>query len=399
MCHNCVVADVETPVKKGVMATETSRQATIKQKIVDLIESGRWRAGERIPPVRRFAADFDVCPSIAARAISDLAAEGLVVTRRGAGTFVSGEATARDKAVMKLGYGMVATRELDVEVSGSVESIRKGIEDATGTHMIHLLSVSVGTDDAHIEGLLSRLRREDTRYGFALVSVPIQVKQFFQRHKIPAVVLGSREPGITLPAIGTDAEQVVRDAMNILLEAGHERIALVSRLPYRGGDHIVPEVYRQVLRERGLCDGPGCEERVIAEVEDEHAIKRSVARRLKGTSAPTAFVAEGGLVSFWTLQVVRELGLRVPEDVALVSMADSVLCRHYHPAITAIHFSYDQLGRLAGDVLARMLANAFVPSQQITLPHRCVLRATTAGRADESRELEEVHDDQRVEAV
>lgn len=55
-----------------------------------LVASGRLDEGEQLPPVRRLAEQLLVNPNTVARAYRELESEGVVLTRRGAGVFVSG---------------------------------------------------------------------------------------------------------------------------------------------------------------------------------------------------------------------------------------------------------------------------------------------------------------------
>ncbi len=71
----------------------TSDGVPIYQQIVNqikyLIASGRLKAGERLPPVRKLAEQLIVNPNTVARAYRELESDGAVMTRRGSGVFVS----------------------------------------------------------------------------------------------------------------------------------------------------------------------------------------------------------------------------------------------------------------------------------------------------------------------
>lgn len=61
----------------------------IKNRIVYLIGSGEFRAGDRLPTVRSLAVDLDISYNTVNRAYMDLERDGFVSTRRGRGTFVA----------------------------------------------------------------------------------------------------------------------------------------------------------------------------------------------------------------------------------------------------------------------------------------------------------------------
>lgn len=68
----------------------------IMQKVRDAIASGEWVPGQKIPSVRELAASFEVNPNTMQRAMLELEREGLLVSERTAGRFVT-----EDKALIK----------------------------------------------------------------------------------------------------------------------------------------------------------------------------------------------------------------------------------------------------------------------------------------------------------
>lgn len=68
---------------------DTASSSAIYERFRGLIASGYLGNGERLPTVRQTAADFGVSPGTAARAFKQLEQDGLVATRKGAGTRVA----------------------------------------------------------------------------------------------------------------------------------------------------------------------------------------------------------------------------------------------------------------------------------------------------------------------
>ncbi len=62
--------------------------AQVRERLVERIRSGEWKPGQLIPNEFEIAAEFGVSQGTARKAISELAAEGLVLRRQGRGTFV-----------------------------------------------------------------------------------------------------------------------------------------------------------------------------------------------------------------------------------------------------------------------------------------------------------------------
>jgi DNA-binding transcriptional regulator YhcF (GntR family) len=67
----------------------------VKHQIAEQVRNGELRPGDKLPPVRRLAADLGLAPNTVARAYRELEISGLLDTRGRSGTFVSGDNTSR----------------------------------------------------------------------------------------------------------------------------------------------------------------------------------------------------------------------------------------------------------------------------------------------------------------
>jgi len=61
----------------------------LRRQLVDLIEAGTLKGGERLPPLRQLAGDLGLAVGTVARTYRELEAAGLVRSRRGGGTRIA----------------------------------------------------------------------------------------------------------------------------------------------------------------------------------------------------------------------------------------------------------------------------------------------------------------------
>jgi len=107
----------------------------IAQRVRAAIATGDARPGTPLPSVRHVAAELRVNPATVAQAYRQLEAEGLVMARKGAGTFVKALSTDR-RADERLALARGLVRRLledAVQIGVSADELRAALAEATGT--------------------------------------------------------------------------------------------------------------------------------------------------------------------------------------------------------------------------------------------------------------------------
>ena len=107
----------------------------IKAGFKGLISKGLLKPGDPAPSVRALAERLRVNPNTAARALRDLALEGVLVSKRGAGNVIAGAAKSRAK--------------------DSLEAVRTGFSEA----VVH--ARRSGLDWKDLESIVKRLKKEE----------------------------------------------------------------------------------------------------------------------------------------------------------------------------------------------------------------------------------------------
>src|SRR5437667_11462629 len=90
----------ELAAESSLNTLQLSRRAHefVAHELLVLILSGRFRAGDRLPPERQLASAFGVSRPTVRQALRVLAENGLVESRIGSGTFVVGQAAEDGEA-------------------------------------------------------------------------------------------------------------------------------------------------------------------------------------------------------------------------------------------------------------------------------------------------------------
>ena len=78
-----VLANIKQPVKQAKLSD------VIQSQLEEMILEGSLKAGQKLPPERELAAQFNVSRPSLREAIQKLEAKGLITRKQGGGTFVS----------------------------------------------------------------------------------------------------------------------------------------------------------------------------------------------------------------------------------------------------------------------------------------------------------------------
>lgn len=107
--------------------------------------------------------------------------------------------------------------------------------------------------------------------------------------------------------------------------------------------------------------------------------QRMAQQALAAAERPTALFAANNFIAIGAFQLLRERGLRVPEDISLVTFDDLPQAMLLDPFLTAATQSASEMGRRATELLlARIFKQDLPLPQEIVLPTSLIERRSTA---------------------
>jgi LacI family transcriptional regulator, galactose operon repressor len=169
-----------------------------------------------------------------------------------------------------------------------------------------------------------------------------------------------------------------RDGISLLVghlrSHGHERIAYVGGPPHFTSGIERLEGFRAAMATAGLevasellCFGD--------DVWSVESGREAVAGVLASGARPTAIVGAGDTLAVGAIQATRQLGLRVPEDVAVVSFDDPFFADLLDPPITALARNERALGELAASLLLHAIQTGSLgPPTEVRVPVKLIIR-------------------------
>jgi LacI family transcriptional regulator len=107
-------------------------------------------------------------------------------------------------------------------------------------------------------------------------------------------------------------------------------------------------------------------------------------RELLGTrERPTAIFAANDSMAIGAISALREAGVRVPEDVAVVGFDDIPMARYMNPPLTTVHVDISALGTLATDRLLEQIheePRGAREHRQEVVPATLIVRGSSGSR-------------------
>ncbi len=189
----------------------------------------------------------------------------------------------------------------------------------------------------------------------------------------PVVIQGSL-PGVDIPSVDVDNVAAAHAATAHLLELGHRVIGCITNAPFAyAAARERRDGYRRALAEAGIA----VDESLVVEANFDAASGRRAMSRLLPRADLTAIFVASDVVAFGAMAAIREAGLRVPADIAVVGFDDIPLAAYFDPPLTTVHLPAHDLGRAAGVALLDRINGRRVDARTV-LPTALVVRSSTA---------------------
>lgn len=188
---------------------------------------------------------------------------------------------------------------------------------------------------------------------------------------VPFVQIGARL-GADIPSVIYDHAQGARLATQHLIDLGHREIAEISGPPLNFDAQGRHEGWLATLKDNGLTPGA----MAVGDFTIEGGYQ-AMAQLLDGDNQFTAVFVGNDSMAMGAHTALRERGLRVPDDISLVSFDDIPEAAHFVPGLTTVRQDFYLLGRLATEYLVSLIEDPQSPVHQRVLQPKLVVREST----------------------
>jgi LacI family transcriptional regulator len=301
-------------------------------------------------------------------------------------TRVSEETAARvRRAIEEVGYlPNASARGLAMSANGTLAVIFPKLSGPFFSELIRGAEASARETGYHLlvygdsslakatqEQMLGLLATKSDGLILASENIGLDYIRDVQRWGLPVVVLGRQPDDISVDSVRPDNINGAVKAVSHLIEHGYRRIAMITgrRTHLHAADREAG--YRKALYDHGL---PIISELVIPGAFDEESGYAATHLLLRMQPVPEAIFAANDEMAIGALAAVREKGLRVPADIALVGFDDIAQARYVQPSLTTVDQDMHGQAQIAVQMLLARVNGSDAETETRLVPTELVIR-------------------------
>ena len=328
--HIATLAEVSRSTVSRVLNTHPSVRPTVRERVLRVIR------------------EHNYAPQAAARSLASARTDtiGLLIPRSAAfslaDTFIASMIQSLFEASAQQGYFvMLAMLTADLEASFYDRILR-------GRHFDGVIIFSSDIDDPILPLLI-----KDGR---------------------PLVLIGRHPFFQDISSVDVENREGAREAVNHLIGLGHRHIGMINGQLEMEAAQARRDGYKQALLEAGISIEP---QLMVDGYFSEPLAYEATLKLLERTPRPTAIFAASDGMAVGALRAIAHLGLRAPDDVAVVGYDDGPLAAYASPPLSSVHQPITEMGAHAVRLLIEQIRGQ-ARRATVRLPAHLVVRQSSA---------------------
>jgi LacI family transcriptional regulator len=195
---------------------------------------------------------------------------------------------------------------------------------------------------------------------------------------IPFILVDFDIPERKVSAVMIDNVRGGELAVEHFLKLGYKKIAFI------GGDIEHPSIkerlegYKRAMERAGVkCEDELC---VIDEPDTRVINGYRACEKLLSKFKPDAIFSANDAMAIGCLRFLKEKGIKVPDEIAIIGFDDIEACIHVEPRLTTIRVDKEELGVVAVKRLVEMIKNPGAGINRVYVPVELVVRESCGAK-------------------
>lgn len=352
------------------MGKETTRASQLANTLRESIKSGKYISGQVLPSERELGESTGLSRTTIRRALQILVDQGILHRVQGSGTFVR-KSLMETPAPQMLGLIVPSMNNPyygELAYAIEREAISRGYQLVVGQFRY--------SSNGEANYLL-RYAENDSVKGVLVVpdpdEPPIDSYNYLAQQGKPFIFVSRLIGGISSDSVVPDRINGAYELVKHLIGLGHRHIAYIRGVPPVFDSQKLG--YERALQDAGV---PINEDLMISlNCPGDEAGEKGVDILFQRHVPFTAIFARNDNTAIGVLRKLRQLGLRVPEDISITGFDNTEISAQLQPPLTTVDTAIQEVGRLALMLLLDRVEGRYAGSQrQLTIRSHLLIRSS-----------------------
>jgi GntR family transcriptional regulator, arabinose operon transcriptional repressor len=329
-----------------------TKREEVKETVRSLITQHRLRAGDQILSDNKLAKLCRVSPLTANRALVDMENEGILRRIKGKGTFIKKNPVnaSTTRAALIQTRANLSNPAVNINCWHIVQRAHEALLMEIGGKG-KVSTVIIEPDDISMDAICS-LEDYDVIFFIGYEEYEKLICRIFEKTSLPIVVLSEETDTRNCLNIYTDKPGNTTRAVSHLAEHGYRRIGYIGMTPDPKNEKLTG--YKTALEQWGLSMD---EKRIVTGINSQQEGARGASILFnRGFDCDAVFV-DTDLKAVDAIEYFRKVGIRVPEDLAIVSYDGLEPYLSGSPYLTSVNIDYRKMISTAFSKLRKVKFN------------------------------------------
>ncbi len=184
--------------------------------------------------------------------------------------------------------------------------------------------------------------------------------------------------GIRTNVVAIDNLRAIKKAVKYLIDTGHSKIVHFAGPPASSHTQERIEGFRDAFSESTLAFHKDMIVSVGSRHEESYGATTQYFTNRRREEYPSAIVCFNDQQALAVMTALKDLGIRVPEDISIVGNDDISYAQAYPVPLTTIRAPQQEIGKTAAEILIRNIeSSTLMPIERVVLETEFVVRQST----------------------
>jgi GntR family transcriptional regulator of arabinose operon len=342
------------------MITAKSKSDQVREIILTRLHKGQYKLGDRIESDNVFSRELGISKNTVREAISTLVNDGYIKRIQGKGSFVSEPAPSpQTTKIITAVCCSEKWHDPSQDVSWfNTQFLLEGFSSAMGNcYLLNILYMHPDNQSLD-EGIKIMLDSKSDGFIFSsLGGYGPYIDKLTEIGK-PCVVR-TLKPYFNSHCVYGLMDDAFYDAMSYLIENGRKKIAFLIN-----DNHFSRNKLSGVLRAMKKHD---IDSSSLLQIDVDNGFEldgyRAITELLGKQKDVDAIISVTDRLAFGAFAAIKDFGLRIPEDIAIIGSDDLPECQKMEPAMASISSDFHRMGELMFAIMDKALTK---PGMKLT---------------------------------